>query len=108
MPWRFLAMVAAVLAAMVGAAIVAAVILSQCRKRCPAGGERIRMVNWYRRNPPSNVALYACDHCGVEFVQADSYRGREGPMIPRVGSSWEDFDGWERSGWGLGCPGDSP
>ena len=100
MSWRCLAMVAVVLAAMVGAAILAAVILSRCRKRCPACGERLRMVNWYRRNPPPNYALYACDHCGGEFVQTDSYHGRENPMIPRVGSPWEDFDGWESSGRG--------
>ena len=98
MDWIFLAVVPAVLAATVGAAIVAALALSRCRKRCPACGERLRMVNWYRCNPPPNVALYACDRCGGEFVQADSYRGREGPMIPRAGSSWEDFDGWGRSG----------
>jgi hypothetical protein len=100
MSWRFLAKVAVVLAAMVGAAIVAAVILSQCRKRCPACGERLRTVNWFLCYPPPNFAFYACDHCGGEFVQVDRYDGGENPMIPRVGSTWADHDGWERSGRG--------
>jgi len=98
MGWVFLAIVPAALAATVSAAIAAAAVLSRRRKRCPACGERLRMVNWYRRNPPPNVALYACDHCGGEFVHPDSYRGREGPKIPRAGSSREDFDGRGRSG----------
>jgi len=95
MDWIFLAIVLAVVAAMCGAAIAAAVILSQCRKRCPACGERLCMVNWHRRNPPPNVALYACDRCGGEFVQFDRYDGGENPMIPRAGSSWADHDGWD-------------
>jgi hypothetical protein len=84
------------LAVVVATCLGAGLALARKRRWCPACGKKgLKQINWFRCNPPPNLSYFACDSCGVEFVQVDRYDGVENPMIPRAGSPWEHCSGWE-------------
>jgi hypothetical protein len=70
--------------------------LTRRRRWCPRCGRKgLKLINWFRCNPPPNRSYFACNHCGAEFVQIERDDGVESSMILRVGSPWEHCSGWE-------------
>jgi hypothetical protein len=79
-------------------AIYFGVGLALTRKRlwCPSCRRKnLKMINYFRCNPPPNYAFFVCEDCETEFVQVYWIHGVEHPMIPRAGSPWEHHSGWE-------------
>ena len=93
-----LALIPAVLLVAGAVAIYFGVGFALTRKRlwCPSCRRKsLKMINYFRCNPPPNYAFFACEDCGAEFVQVSRIHGVEQPMIPRAGSPWEHHSGWE-------------
>jgi hypothetical protein len=78
------------------ATIYVGVGLALMRMRCPeCRNKGLKLVNSFFCNPPPSYSFFACDHCGGQFVQVQSYGGAKNPMIPRAGSPWEHKPEWE-------------
>ncbi len=70
------------------------VVISSRRRKCPScGASALKLVNWFRANPPPNYSFHRCEECGSEFVQVgenERFEKREDSAYGGDDKDWEE------------------